>query len=310
MTKAAFFILVVLFVVICIAGFSILLVQQDNILRRYFILNPLEDLKKFNTSLSSSLSKYFARENASSSLDGVVDYIKKYGSTSLFDLIFIYRDVDGSIRQASKMGITPVSKEALKTDTIYPVSIDNGKLEGYLMIVIKEAVDPAFREGLAKYRLITYSVRFLYTLLIIMIAVVLLYHAYSAKMRLAKDIAEIKASNDGLTGLHTHEHFMKALEIEVEKFRIYNMPVALLMLDVDRFKEFNDKFGHQAGDKVLEEVSKIIRTNTRATDILGRYGGEEFAVIIPYVARAGEIQDSRKKLKGFIEEIKQVTERT
>ncbi len=295
--------------ILSIAGFSFLILQQENVLRTYFIVNPQERIKEYRESLSNSLSKNFIKENKTSTLPEVMDYLKKYGRTSLFESIFIFKDKDGQTKQITRSGISPVTEEVFTSEVVYPVTIDNGNIQGYLLIIIKEAGAAELQEGLAKYRAISYSLRFLFLLLTAALLTIAFYHTYSAKIKLAKEIAEIKASNDGLTGLHTHDYFIKILDIEVDKFKIYNIPIALLMLDIDHFKSFNDKFSHPAGDKILEEVARLIKTNTRATDILARYGGEEFAVIIPYVTRPNETLDKKERLKIFIDEIKNVAER-
>lgn len=309
MKKAKILIAVIAGIILLFAGFQFLILEQDNILKRYFILEPQERMKSYNQALANSLSKYFIRENKSSDLEQVSDYIKKYGSTQLFKLIFVFKDKDNTLKQVTNAGIANMTIQALSGDRVYPATIDNGRIDGYLMIALKEVTTFEFREGLFKYKAITYSLRFLYFMLMIALSALVLYHNYSSKMKLARDMAEIKASNDGLTGLHTHEYFQRILEIEVERCRIYNTPVALMMLDVDHFKQINDTYGHLAGDVVLQEVAKVIKANTRATDILARYGGEEFSVIIPYVARIGEVPDQKKRLKSFIEEIKNVSER-
>ena len=99
-----------------------------------------------------------------------------------------------------------------------------------------------------------------------------------------------------------------ALDIEVGKVNIYDTPLALLMLDVDHFKNFNDTHGHLAGDRVLKEVSDVIKLSTRASDILARYGGEEFSVIVPYVPKSGDIP-GRRRYADFLREIKNVADR-
>jgi diguanylate cyclase (GGDEF)-like protein len=127
-------------------------------------------------------------------------------------------------------------------------------------------------------------------------------------MRLARDIAEAKASNDGLTGLYTHAYFVKLLQIEIEKFQIYGLPVGLIMLDVDKFKSINDEYGHVAGDKILQEVAKTVKSTTRSTDICARYGGEEFSVLMPSVY-AYEEKPQPKTLESFVSEIRNLAER-
>jgi len=85
---------------------------------------------------------------------------------------------------------------------------------------------------------------------------------------------------DGLTGLFNYRHFCERLEMEISRSRRYNVPLGLLLIDIDRFKTFNDRFGHLLGDEVLKAVALVIRSNTRDVDAVARYGGEEFCVIL------------------------------
>jgi two-component system cell cycle response regulator len=85
---------------------------------------------------------------------------------------------------------------------------------------------------------------------------------------------------DGLTGLYNYRHFCERLDSEIARSRRYHVPLGLLLIDIDRFKSFNDRFGHQLGDEVLKAVAHKIRSNTRDVDLVARYGGEEFCVIL------------------------------
>jgi two-component system, cell cycle response regulator len=87
--------------------------------------------------------------------------------------------------------------------------------------------------------------------------------------------------SDGLTGLYNHRHMHELLADEYDRSRRTEEPVSVVMFDLDLFKEVNDTQGHQAGDRVLEEVADILRESAREIDKLGRYGGEEFMVILP-----------------------------
>jgi diguanylate cyclase (GGDEF)-like protein len=90
------------------------------------------------------------------------------------------------------------------------------------------------------------------------------------------------AITDGLTGLHNHRYFYERLAQEVARAARYQLPLSLLMLDVDDFKLFNDHFGHRAGDALLHDLGALLIAQTREkVDLVARYGGEEFAVILP-----------------------------
>jgi diguanylate cyclase (GGDEF)-like protein len=89
------------------------------------------------------------------------------------------------------------------------------------------------------------------------------------------------AITDPLTGLANHRQFYDQLAREFRRSQRYRRPLTLLMLDLDRFKHFNDTYGHLAGDQALRETAGVLRQNARSVDLLARYGGEEFAIILP-----------------------------
>jgi diguanylate cyclase (GGDEF)-like protein len=93
------------------------------------------------------------------------------------------------------------------------------------------------------------------------------------------------AVTDGLTGLYNHRHLHERLTLEVERSQRSGLPLSLLMLDVDHFKQFNDTFGHPAGDEVLRQLARVLTDTRRANDVVARYGGEEFAVILVDTAK-------------------------
>jgi diguanylate cyclase (GGDEF)-like protein len=88
------------------------------------------------------------------------------------------------------------------------------------------------------------------------------------------------ALTDGLTGLFNHRHFQERLDEEIKRTGRTNEPLSLVLTDIDHFKSVNDNYGHPAGDAVLREISYIIKSRMRETDIAARYGGEEFALIL------------------------------
>jgi len=90
----------------------------------------------------------------------------------------------------------------------------------------------------------------------------------------------LSAMHDGLTGLLNHKTFLDRFDEEIRRSKRFNHNLGLVVLDLDKFKSVNDTYGHLHGDYVLQEVSKIISQNVRAIDVVGRYGGEEFAVLL------------------------------
>jgi diguanylate cyclase (GGDEF)-like protein len=89
------------------------------------------------------------------------------------------------------------------------------------------------------------------------------------------------AVTDALTGLYNRRGFLDLGQREVERFQRFGRPLSLIMLDIDHFKEVNDAYGHASGDTVLRELSKSCRTIIRQVDIIGRYGGDEFVILLP-----------------------------
>jgi diguanylate cyclase (GGDEF)-like protein len=100
------------------------------------------------------------------------------------------------------------------------------------------------------------------------------------------DSLERLASADPLTGLANRRGGEKDISAEISRARRQNTPLSCVLLDIDHFKEVNDTFGHQAGDYVLRELSALLRRTVRAYDILVRWGGEEFLVVLPGVGHA------------------------
>jgi diguanylate cyclase (GGDEF)-like protein len=89
------------------------------------------------------------------------------------------------------------------------------------------------------------------------------------------------SQTDPLTGLYNRRALMQALEQEMERTRRTGLPTSLIMMDLDHFKQLNDTYGHQYGDEVLRRLGAFLRKNMRRLDIPCRYGGEEFALVLP-----------------------------
>jgi diguanylate cyclase (GGDEF)-like protein len=104
---------------------------------------------------------------------------------------------------------------------------------------------------------------------------------------------------DSLTGLLNHSKTKEQLEIELARARRWNSPVAFAMIDLDHFKEVNDRHGHAAGDRVLKSLARVLVQRLRKIDVVGRYGGEEFAVILPETNPSAAVNVLEEIRQGF-----------
>lgn len=105
---------------------------------------------------------------------------------------------------------------------------------------------------------------------------------------------------DGLTGLYNHRYLMQTLPTEYERAVRYNHSLAFLMLDIDHFKQVNDRFGHPCGDLVLQNISAVLKKNMRKADLIARYGGEEIAMLL-FEADSSMALHVAEKLRLMIE---------
>jgi diguanylate cyclase (GGDEF)-like protein len=120
----------------------------------------------------------------------------------------------------------------------------------------------------------------------------------------ARLIAELHAtaSSDALTGLASRRRFMEALELELKRAQRHERPCSVLMLDVDHFKRINDGFGHPVGDEVLTNLGRLIARSVRSTDVAGRIGGEEFALLLPETDIDGA-KEIAERLRAAVEQL-------
>jgi diguanylate cyclase (GGDEF)-like protein len=115
-------------------------------------------------------------------------------------------------------------------------------------------------------------------------------------------LAEVSA-RDSLTGLYNRWYVMEKIDSEMNRSLRHGSPVALLMLDIDHFKRINDSFGHTAGDSVLRSFGQVLRESCRVYDVPGRYGGEEFCIVLPET-RVGNTNAVADRIQQRLAEIR------
>jgi diguanylate cyclase (GGDEF)-like protein len=120
------------------------------------------------------------------------------------------------------------------------------------------------------------------------------------ELRRANEELEQLSVTDGLTRLYNHRHFQGQFAREAKRAERTGAPLCLVLVDVDDFKQLNDRLGHSAGDRVLEEIACAMRAQIRETDYLARYGGEEFALLLPQTSVAGG-SALAEKVRGAVE---------
>ena len=150
---------------------------------------------------------------------------------------------------------------ALMAFAAFPIET-NGRLSG-LLALAGRAVEKLDAEGHAFLGQVTNQA-----------------HIVMENSRLFERVQNL-AIRDSLTGLFNHRHTMELLTLEVERADRYAGGVSALMLDLDHFKKVNDEYGHLVGDAVLREVARLLKDALRTVDSVGRYGGEEFLVVLP-----------------------------
>lgn len=159
------------------------------------------------------------------------------------------------------------------------------------------------------YLFISYYLMELYNLWIPVVMPVISIMAAFALSFLAKYLLKARdfeyqyklATIDGLTELYNHRYFQDTLRKQIDIARRYNQAFSLIIIDIDFFKKFNDTYGHQAGDAVLRQVAKILKNNSRATDYVCRYGGEEMTIILPNTSAEDALFNANRICKAVAE---------
>ncbi|MFQ5626400.1 MAG: GGDEF domain-containing protein, partial [Methyloligellaceae bacterium] len=109
------------------------------------------------------------------------------------------------------------------------------------------------------------------------------------ELQMSLELTRLESFIDEMTGLANRKRFDQTLELDMSEAKESGDPLCLLMIDIDHFKAFNDIHGHQTGDKVLRLVGQILKTNVKGRDCAARFGGEEFAILLPKTTLAAAV---------------------
>jgi len=280
--------------------FNFLLTRQSTITYKYFIEKPAAYNVERAERLSSSIYKSFRQEVTTPSMKNIHQFVEKYDEIPFLSVNYIYQDDTDTTRcmigDANEVDI-------LSAEYVYPIKYESQNI-GTLLIY---DINKEYAKGMKEYQHMLNVTRIFFILLLFLLLSILLYREYSTKIEQEKRMAEYQAVHDGLTGLNTHKYFREHLNKALMQSQRHKGPISLIMCDVDHFKDFNDKYGHLAGDEVLRTVSSILAENVRASDIVARYGGEEFAILLMDANEsrpnglAEEALDISKRIKHLIE---------
>ncbi len=139
-----------------------------------------------------------------------------------------------------------------------------------------------------------------YLALIVALGILGLLGVYVATKVLVKDRIEVLAERDALTGLYNRHYFGRIAERQIEEAKRSGRSLALLMCDIDHFKDINDRYGHPVGDEALKAVATALRTASRATDLVARFGGEEFVIL--------SVGESEPGYRAYAEKLRKAVE--
>ncbi|MFO8057009.1 MAG: diguanylate cyclase [bacterium] len=123
------------------------------------------------------------------------------------------------------------------------------------------------------------------------------------ELRISNRRLEELSNTDDLTKLYNRRYFMELMELEFQRAQRYESSLSFVMIDIDNFKSFNDNYGHLLGDRILYEVAQLLRETLRVHDIVGRYGGEEFGLLMPATDDKGALvvaERYRKRVEEFV----------
>ncbi|HSK44392.1 MAG TPA: GGDEF domain-containing protein [Candidatus Binatia bacterium] len=130
--------------------------------------------------------------------------------------------------------------------------------------------------------------------IVLLVVLIWLFAAMIHRVETERALIQQQAETDKLTGIYNRRHFETSLELEIQRARRYGAPLALLMIDVDNFKQLNDSYGHLVGDRMLCRLARECESCLRTSDVFCRYGGDEFVIIAPETSGQAAVRMARR----------------
>ncbi len=263
--------------------------NHTNVIERESKLRQLNAILKINNLLRSDmkLEKIFKK---------ILKYLYQYG---LFDRVRLYKkEKDYYIKLFSEGMLSNKSsiKNNIKKYTLKELEKKNASGIYYIVPLRNNGGNPyAFIEVdniISQIKIEKDQINFLK---IVATQLSLFLKNYSLIEKLKK-----LSNTDPLTEAYNYRYFRDALEIELEKAKRFKYSVSLLFIDINNFKEINDKYGHLVGDEVLIKVVQSIKNLIRKSDILCRYGGDEFVIILPHIDKKGATILKNRLIENFV----------
>lgn len=202
-------------------------------------------------------------------------------------------------RQPFELVLTDMVMPRMDGLTLIKLAGQRGYQTAYIVMTAYSSVDSAveaMKSGAADYLPKPFPLE----LLRLVVARTLQAQRLAERARQA-DLYEKLAQTDGLTELNNYRFFQQRLSIELNRAQRFNRPLSLIMLDLDLFKAYNDIYGHQAGDQALRQLACLLRHSSRSYDLVARYGGDEFVIILPETSKkmAAEVAE---RIRGSVEQ--------